>query len=234
MDVCLASRLPRETVYVYGKVNGQATTWTKVSMVGVDPVDDVWETIASRSKDDVYRIELQVYKQDGSYYEAATTVYYGVLGLIFDRTKADVDRAAYLASLNWRTMTQAEKDEWSGLLKGFYNASDLNRVGTAVEYVTNRLQAAGYSVQTAPKTDWSVADIPVLEQMQTYLNNVRTLRSVFTVPPSMPDVPSDMEKLTWEEANNIERILFDLNTLITNIMSNWVQSGMVQSGQWFA
>lgn len=226
MNTRLSVDLPSETAYVYGTVNGEVTTWTKYKTA--------WETVAPRDPGDVYRVALQIYKVDGDYYEAAFTIYYGVTGLIFDRTKSDEGRVAYLAGLAWDDMTDAEKAEWDMVLKGCYNASDLNRVGTAVDYVTTRLQSAGYAVETAPKIDWSIADKPKLGQMQTYLDNVRALRAAFTVPPSMPPVPEDMDDLTSIEANNIERILYDLNTLITNIMASWVQSGMVQSGQWFA
>ena len=62
-----------------------------------------------------------------------------MLNLITDRTQADVDRVQYLASVGWENMTDAEKAEWSTPLKGAYNASDLNRVGAAVTYISNRL-----------------------------------------------------------------------------------------------
>lgn len=230
MDTRLSVSLPSKTAYVYGTVNGETTTWTRYSAAPMD----VWETVAPRAPDDVYRVALKIYRANGSYYEAAFTVYYGVVGLIYDRTQADVSRVSYLAGLDWANMSEAEKAEWASDLKGAYNASDLNRVGTAVDYVAKRLRSAGYSVPVEPKTDWRVLDIPTAEQMQTYLDNVRTLRAAFAVPPSMPAVPEDMDGLDYIEANNIERILYDLNALITNIMATWVQSGMVQSGQWWA
>lgn len=223
----IAVALPPETAYVYGTVNGEATTWTDMGW-------QTWETIAPRAKNDVYNVSLRVYKEDGSYYETAFTLYYGVVGLIYDRTQYDVDRVAYLAGLGWESMTPQEQAEWMTMLKGAYNTSDLNRVGHAVDYIAKRLQGMGYSVTVSPKIDWSVVDIPTPEQMEQYLDDVRTLRAAFAQLPSTPQVPDDMDRLKWQEANNIERVLLDVNALITNIMATWVQSGMVQSGQWWA
>lgn len=69
--------------------------------------------------------------------------------LIFDRTQADVDRAKYLAGL-WVngtfTGTTAELAEWATDLKGAYNATDLNRVIAAMDYLNEYFLGLGYDV----------------------------------------------------------------------------------------
>ena len=69
--------------------------------------------------------------------------------LIFDRTQADVDRAKYLAGL-WQngtfTGTTAELAEWVTDLKGAYNATDLNRVIAAMDYLNEYFLGLGYDV----------------------------------------------------------------------------------------
>ena len=69
--------------------------------------------------------------------------------LIFDRTQADVDRAKYLAGL-WQngtfTGTTAELAEWATDLKGAYNATDLNRVIAAMDYLNEYFLGLGYDV----------------------------------------------------------------------------------------
>lgn len=59
--------------------------------------------------------------------------------LITDRTQADVTRWKTLHDKGWFRMSPEEKVEWSSGLKGTYNASDLNRVTAAMEYINNRL-----------------------------------------------------------------------------------------------
>ena len=130
--------------------------------------------------------------------------------LITDRTQADAD---------------ARND------KGTYNASDLNRVGAAMNYVADRLRAAGYDPHISPKTDWKETDYPTPQTMERYLGDLEELRGQFSVMQITPTVPKDMVNLTYREANDIERILEDVDTLITNIMAGWFYSGELYAGE---
>lgn len=148
------------------------------------------------------------------------------LNLITNRTQADVDRVVTLAArVSAGTATAAEQTEWASDLKGAYNASDLNRVGAAVAYVAGRLTGYGYAVSVSPRQDWQVADIPTQESMTAYLADVAALRAALTVAAGTPAVPEDMERLTWQEANDIERILLDVDELLTRMAAAWFYSG---------
>lgn len=115
--------------------------------------------------------------------------------------------------------------------KGTYNATDLNRVGVAVEYVASRMRNYGNSVAISPKKDWTAQDTPTEAQMQRYLADVAALRAVLAVLPTTPEVPPDMDGLTYTEANNIEQILKDIDILITNMTAAWFYSGDLYSGE---
>lgn len=65
--------------------------------------------------------------------------------LITDRTQADVNRALALSAKGWAAMTAAEREEFEARMKGSYNATDLNRVNAAMEYLDTRLKAMGYT-----------------------------------------------------------------------------------------
>lgn len=65
--------------------------------------------------------------------------------LITDRTQADVNRALALSAKGWAAMTAAEREEFAAGMKGTYNATDLNRVNAAMEYLDTRLKAMGYT-----------------------------------------------------------------------------------------
>ena len=62
--------------------------------------------------------------------------------LIYDRTEGDAERWLYLSrkldTEGWAELTAAEKREWLTQLKGAYNYTDMNRVGSAVEYLGER------------------------------------------------------------------------------------------------
>ena len=156
------------------------------------------------------------------------------INLITDRTQEDVNRALYLRS-KWVggawTGTQDELAEWNTDLKGSYNASDLNRVGNAMLYLAERMNACGYSVTVSPKPDFAEGYAPKESEMDQYLADLSMLRGVLPLPESTPEVPDDMKELTYIEANNIEQILFDMDRLLTNMSMAWFYSGDLYSGE---
>lgn len=113
----------------------------------------------------------------------------------------------------------------------FYNASDLNRVGDAVRYLAKRFTDYGYAVAVSPKADWSESDTPTASQMETYRGNIAILRAVIAVMAATPETPETMRALNYVKANNIERILQDLDTLITNMEQAWFFSGDLYAGE---
>lgn len=79
--------------------------------------------------------------------------------LIFDRTQADTDRAAYLIGKIHRgeTLTESEQAEYNAGLRGCYNITDLNRVEAKVRELAETLRSYGYSVDyTVPLKGASV------------------------------------------------------------------------------
>ena len=215
--------LPSEIIYVSGTVNGKAYTWTLE--------DGSWQAIVDRAADDTYAVALTAVNALGTSTSYTLTLYYGMLNLITDRTQADVDRVRQLAQKGFGNMTADEKTEWLNGLKGAYNASDLNRVGAAVAYVAGRLKGYGYAVSVSPRQDWQVAYIPTPESMTAYLADVAVLRAALTVAADTPEVPEDMERLTWQEANNIEQILVDVDELLTRMAAAWFYSGEIYAGE---
>ena len=141
--------------------------------------------------------------------------------LVFDRTQSDVERVKRLtAALVAGTATAAERAEFVAGLKGAYNATDLNRVGAAVEYLTGVLHGMGYTVPTSPVTDWAEDSIQNTEQMAVYLGNIHKLRDC--LPYVAPDAPGSMGALTWQQANAIEEILYRLEIILQEIQAGYL------------
>lgn len=224
MTRTLRVSIPGNIVYVSGTVNDVAVTWTQVG--------EAWQCVADRSEDDIYRLELTAINASGTSSVITTTLYYG-LHLITDRTEADVTRARYLKSL-WAggawTGTDAELAEWQSGLRGTYNASDLNRVGAACNYVAARLNDNGYNVTVDAKINWTMEDIPRTNDMVAYLGNVETLRNVLSIPT--PELPANMDELTVEGANDIERVLELIDAAITLMIQNWWFAGEISAGEY--
>ena len=198
----LSVSLPSEIIYVSGTVNGTAYTWTLI--------EGAWTATVERASDDTYAVALTAVTAAGVSTNYTLTLYYGLLNLITDRTRADVEN---------------ETD------KGFYNASDLNRVGAAVEYIAGRFAALGYDCPVTVKKDWLTSDAPTASQLETYRQNIVTLRGQIAVMQSTPNAPASIAGLNYVKANNIEQILLDLDALITNITKSWYFSGEVYAGE---
>ena len=153
--------------------------------------------------------------------------------LITDRTQSDITelervRNKILAG-GLTSLTAEEKSAWLGGMKASYNYTDLNRVGEAVNYLCSELNSLGFTVSVTGKTDWAVSDTPTPAQMQTYLNNLDTLKAV--LPLATEATPDTMRWLTIAKMNAIEQILNDLGTMIVNIQEGWFQSDEVCCGE---
>lgn len=78
---------------------------------------------------------------------------------------------------------------------------------------------------------WYESDIPTAAHMERYIANVAALRGSITVLSTTPATPESMELLDYINANNIEKILVDINQLLINMAAAWFYSGEVYSGE---
>lgn len=148
--------------------------------------------------------------------------------LITNRTQADVERVQALAAKGFAAMTADEQAEWLIGMKGAYNASDLNRVGTALNYLAVRLDTiCGRSITWTAKTDWAVTDIATASQAAEYRQHIQDIRNALTYPAGTPDAP-ELNRLTYTGANNIERILVLCEELIDNITKAFRYTGAAE------
>lgn len=148
--------------------------------------------------------------------------------LITDRAQADAERVKELAAKGFAAMTAAEQTEWLAGMKGAYNASDLNRVGTALNYLAGRLSSiCGKSIAWTAKTDWAVTDIPAASQVAEYQQQIQDIRGALAYPAGTPDAP-ELGRLTYTGANDIERILVLCENLIVNVAKSFRHTGAAE------
>ena len=155
--------------------------------------------------------------------------------LITDRTQSDLEYWQTLRDKGFENMTESERAEWlADDLKGAYHKGDLNRVGNALNYLRDRLAAAGYiTYQTdfTARTTWTVTSIPTAEDLTYYLKCVSNVREAMSHFNDTPPAPTDTGALSIDEANNIEKILIDVETLINNMLVSRVYCGEVMAGE---
>ena len=153
--------------------------------------------------------------------------------LVYDRTSEDVAEVRrLLAKLDPETgdgLTAAEQAKWDAGLKGAYNFTDLNRVESAVKLLAAALTSAGYPVEVTPvlkgskseDREWQEGDIVRRAQWTTYLGNVQRLRDAYYTLAETGELPKPEDKLGYVGANNIEKVLADIDLLIDCMKSSY-------------
>lgn len=151
---------------------------------------------------------------------------------ITDRTEADVARWQELRRKGYWDMTPAEQVEWSTGMKGCYGATDMNRVENAVAVLSERFTKLGYNTPTLTiKTNWGYSDLPSATDITRYFGNVEALRSVRPLYPTTPTTPTVEQRMTYEMANDLEKILFDIDDMTTKIASQQRYAGEIFAGE---
>lgn len=195
--------IPGSPIYVSGTVNSVPVVWTLVQ-------ENTWEAEANKSADGIYKVSIAAIDSMGNATNTELTLYEGVLALITDRKSSDVGRNE----------------------KGYYNATDLNRVGHAIDYLKDRLYDTGYSVEVSPKKDWTMEDIPSKAQMEHYLEDINTIKSMLTrINGEAPEPPDTMRFLRWNEANDIEQILVNMEENLNRIPPAYFYSNEIFAGE---
>ena len=134
--------------------------------------------------------------------------------LIHDRTQADVDYALMLE----RESIHTDDD-----LRGAYNISDRSRVGGAVNYIAAlmRLTTAG-----AVKSDWVQTDIVRAEHNASIIQCLKMLKQAMLYSGAETvEIPADLDKLSYQKANDIERILHDMYGVYMRMNAFFVGDG---------
>lgn len=119
--------------------------------------------------------------------------------------------------------------------KGTYDWRALNRVTEAMEDLHRRFTEYGYATGYVPvrivhrdgsvSGQWREDDEDIRwSQLEQYRTNVSSLRSTFEVLKETPAVPGTMEGLTVDAANDIEKILVDINTVIERTLRSFKRS----------
>lgn len=129
---------------------------------------------------------------------------------------------------------RAESDALLGNEKGVYGYDDLNRVESAVAEIAAVFPQLGISPGLVTKTDWGLpgdfnADSwPVSSQMMRYLGNVARIQTIF---PLSVRLPSSMNNLDWQGANNIEEVLQTAFERINAMTQSYRYSGEIFAGE---
>lgn len=153
--------------------------------------------------------------------------------LITNRLAADVNTAKTLTNKikNGETLSPTEEELVRNGLKGTYYFKDLNRVESACEDIMNRLKNNAYYVNIQTKIDWNNEDILSIEELNRIKNNLETLKNAYYVLKTTPTTDTTKKTINYKDANDMEKILSDINQLILSMQRNIIRCGVATSGQ---
>lgn len=97
--------------------------------------------------------------------------------------------------------------------KAYIAYTDLNRVEQACDYLANI-----FGVNLETKT-WLISDFRTDEEMERIRNNLNLLKNAYYEITGMTPVPARITYTSINQANDIERILYELNKLYEDVCS---------------
>lgn len=128
---------------------------------------------------------------------------------ITDRTQSDVDRVKKITvKARTGTWTKAEQSEWLTGMKGALSYMDFNRIESGIQELGS---IVGASVSV--RIDWTVDGYMKVSDATRWLSNINSIRAKCSGPSGIVDTPESMNKLDFLRMNQIEQILFDIETL---------------------
>lgn len=136
---------------------------------------------------------------------------------IFDRTLADVEYA------------RANPELISRSLKGRRESSDLNRIAENCAYINNILTEVANGIELSQRSGWTKTEFPNYNEIQAMVNDVSALRDITYVSPTLAATPT-LPINTYQKMNLIERIIYEINYYIDNVIGEYVFSGEIYSG----
>lgn len=107
--------------------------------------------------------------------------------------------------------------------KGFYNVSDVQRVNSYIQYLSDVL---GLNLTV---TDVSFGQALTRAQIDAILSNINAIRAVWYVASDTPQTPI---AVNWDyvKANNIEKILLALDEFYQSSQVDKIYSGTFRAG----
>lgn len=140
--------------------------------------------------------------------------------LVTDRTQADASYAEKLYKKLWSDFTEQERADFNAGLKGSYKASDLNRVGTALITVRDRLRTHGIDVPADVREDYAADEVLDKAVMDSYIKSANAVHDA--VENSAPQPPAEIDGLDWAGANNIEKTIIAVDDVLESREVGWV------------
>lgn len=135
--------------------------------------------------------------------------------MIYDRTIEDVNTALEIVENKIKAFQTLTEDDITALERGYFTLTTANRIEDKQKEVCTALANEGYYVQSSHKT-WTDTDIFHAEDLTRISSISGRIRKLMTMYDDTPEPPK--ASFYYTEINKIEKILVDIETLITDLI----------------
>ena len=121
---------------------------------------------------------------------------------------------------------RTEEDLYNDTDKSYIDYNDLNRIEKAVKFISELLNEMGYTNTTNNKLNWDMQDLRTQAQADRIKENYTQIKNAydrFNLP--------DFEWANINEANDIERILWQIYYNLQTISIYFIKSDVANAGQ---
>ena len=147
--------------------------------------------------------------------------------MIFDRKKRDIDSAINIINSKVKNFISLSEEDLETLEKGTININTLNRIENKQAELKSLLDSHSYFVGEIITKQWGYNDIFSIDDFDRIISNIFTLKKSFFVYSNSPK--DFFTTYDYENLNNLEKILFDLESMIEYMVLNYRECGTFES-----
>lgn len=150
--------------------------------------------------------------------------------MIYNRTIEDVNAAKKIIEEKVKKFLDLTSEDIKQLERGILTTESINRIENKQEEIRSLLNEAGYYNNFGiNKIDWQLGDYFMQSDLDRLVRNVELLKNSIKLYPDTPSIPSPVYH--YEEINKMEKILYDLEHIIGEVVANYRECGTFYCGE---
>lgn len=148
--------------------------------------------------------------------------------MIFDRTASDVDAAIKIRDEKVKSYQELTEEDIDILEKGFITLNTINRIEEKQSELKRLFNNMGYYGNKIVNKKWQEQDYFLKSDLERIVKNNNTLKKSYYVFSSTPVDAIPIAR--FEEFNKIEKMLYDLETMVNDMISKFKRCGTFNCG----
>ena len=148
--------------------------------------------------------------------------------MIFDRTESDVDKAIKIRNEKVKSFEELSEEDINILERGFITLNTINRIEEKQSELKSLFNNMGYYGNKIVNKKWQEQDYFLKSDLERIVKNNNTLKNSYYVFSSTPADAIPIAR--FEEFNKIEKMLYDLETMVNDMRNRFKRCGTFNCG----